>query len=386
MKVRQRRTRRPRPASPAGNRVQFHFVDGAFVEITGDVDEEYLVEFIDSRTGERVHHARIRTNHWVRTARQYFTPWRINVFRAKGHQRVFTHQYDGRGRRVYVAFESKALGDTLAWFQTVEAFQRQQGCELICSTFMNGLFRAQYPDIRFVEPGETVHNLYAMYRVGWFCLPQGEIDFNRNPRDFRQQPLGESAADILGVSYQPIRPRIASAGNERPIPEKYACIAVHSTAQAKYWNNPSGWSEVVTHLLQRGYRVMLLSVEGMQYMGNHVPAGVTPLPPGDIVRVADWLRHATVFVGIGSGLSWLAWAVGCKTCVISGFSLPYTEAPDMIRAGARPGDCSGCFNRHPLDPGDWNWCPDHKNTPRMFECTRNITGQDVIALLAPHLD
>lgn len=385
MKVRHRSTRRPAPAG-AANSVSFHFVDGAFVEITGDVDEEYLVEFIDTRTNERVHHARIRTNHWVRTARQYFTPWRINVFRVKDRRLVFTHTYDGRGKRVYVAFESKALGDTLAWFQTLEAFRRRHGCELVCSTFMNRLFRDQYPDIRFVEPGDTVHNLYAMYRVGWFYQPGGVVDAQRHPRNFREQSLGETAADILGIPYQPDKPRVASTGGAPPFEDKYVCIAVHSTAQAKYWNNPTGWAEVVIHLLRRGYRVVLLSAEGMQYMGNHAPAGVTPMPPGDLVSVADCLRHASLFVGIGSGLSWLAWAVGCKTCVISGFSYPYTEAPDMIRVSARAGDCSGCFNRHPLDSGNWNWCPDHADTPRMFECTRNITGPDVIALLEQHLN
>jgi autotransporter strand-loop-strand O-heptosyltransferase len=380
-----RPTRRPRQNGPAGNAISFHFVDGAFVEITGDVDEAYLVEFIDTRNNERVHHAQIRTNHWVRTARQFFTPWQINVFTVKDRRLVFSHRYDGRGKRVYVALESKALGDTLAWFQSLEDFQQLHGCELICSTFMNGLFREQYPGIRFVEPAETVHDLYAMYRVGWFYLPTGEIDTNRNPRNFRQQPLGESAADILGLPYRPVRPRIRSSGSGRPFEEDYVCIAIHSTAQAKYWNNPSGWDDLVAHWRQRGYHVVLLSAEGRDHMGNRAPEGVTLLPPGDLASVAECLRHAKLFVGIGSGLSWLAWAAGCPTCVISGFSYPYTEVGDMIRIAARPGDCSGCFNRLPLDAGDWNWCPDHKNTPRMFECTRHITAADVIAVLDGHL-
>jgi FkbM family methyltransferase len=31
-----------------------------------------------------------------------------------------------------------------------------------------------------------------------------------------------------------------------------------------------------------------------------------------------------------------------------------------------------------LDAGDWNWCPLHKNTDRMFECTKEITSEMVI--------
>lgn len=371
--------------APVANTCGFNFVDGAFVEITGTVDETYLVQFIDTRTNEIVHQAQIKHNHWVRTARQYFTPWQINVFRLKDRRLLFTHHYDCQQKRVYIALESKALGDTLAWFQVLEDFRRTHGCQLICSTFMNGLFQDQYPDIQFVAPGETVHNLYAMYRVGWFYLPSGEIDLNKNVRNFREQTLGESAADILGLPYTPTRPKLKTTDLGKPIADDYVCIAIHSTAQAKYWNNPTGWTELVTELRQRGYQVILLSREGFDYMGNQAPSGVTLLPSGDIGIIINYLHHAKLFIGIGSGLSWLSWAVGCKTCVISGFSYPYTEVDDMIRIAANPDSCSGCFNRHPLDAGDWQWCPDHKNTPRMFECTRNISSKQVIMALTAHL-
>ena len=372
-------------AASVVNSCGFNFVDGAFVEITGTVEESYLVQFIDTRTNKIVHQAEIKNNQWVRTARQYFTPWQINVFRLKDNLLLFTHQYDCQQKRVYIALESKALGDTLAWFQLLEDFQRQHGCQLICSTFMNGLFQAQYSNIEFVEPSETVQNLYAMYRVGWFYLPTGEIDFNKNVSNFRLQTLGASAADILGLAYTPVRPRIKATDLGKPMVDDYVCIAVHATAQAKYWNNPTGWTEVVAYLRQQGYQVVLLSSEGLLYMGNQVPADVRLLPPGDISVIINYLRHAKLFIGIGSGLSWLSWAMRCKTVLISGFSYPYTEAEDMIRIAAKPDGCSGCFNRHPLDAGDWQWCPDHKNTPRMFECTRNISAQQVIAVLAAHL-
>lgn len=325
------------------NSCNFNFVDGAFVEIKGDVEEDYLVQFIDTFTNEVVHQAEIKNNHWTRTSRQFFTPWLINVFRLEDRELLFSHQYNCQQQRVYIAFESKALGDTLAWFQLVEDFQRQHTCQVICSTFMNSMFREKYPTLEFVEPGETVHNLYAMYRLGWFYFPNGDIDFNKNVNIFREQALGESAADILGLKYTPTRPRIKAKDLGRPIAKDYVCIAVHSTAQAKYWNNPTGWTELVENLQQRGFQVVLLSREGLQFMGNHAPAGVTLLPPGDISIIVNYLRYAKLFVGIGSGLSWLSWAVGCKTCIISGFSYPYTEVADMIRIGANQSDCSGCF-------------------------------------------
>jgi autotransporter strand-loop-strand O-heptosyltransferase len=86
------------------------------------------------------------------------------------------------------------------------------------------------------------------------------------------------------------------------------------------------------------------------------------------------------FVGIGSGLSWLAWSLGIRTVLISGFSTPVSEfeGEDVIRI-FNPDKCNGCYNRYKFNPGDWNWCPDHKGTERQFECTTSISGRHVIA-------
>lgn len=361
------------------------FVDGARLEIAGSVDEAYLVTFVDAGTDAVVHSGEIRTNHWICTARQYFTAWRVDVRRLRDDALVFSQRYRSRGRRIYVAVESKALGDTLAWFPAIEAFRRRHGCHLVCSTFMNDLFRRTHPAIEFVEPGTTVDDLYAMYRVGWFYLPDGRIDFDRNVHDFRRQPLAESAYDILGLPYVETRPRLERSVAPRPYDEPYVCIGVHATAQAKYWNHPDGWSGVVGFLRDSGYRVVLLSREGAEYMGNRAPAGVTVLPPGPIGEVVRHLQHAAMFIGVGSGLAWLAWAVGCRTCVISGFSLPHSEMTDCIRVFPEQPVCAGCFNTHRLDPAVWNWCPEHRDSPRMFECTRAIAPEQVIDAIRAEL-
>lgn len=377
-----KRSRRDRRSE---NAFRCTFVDGACLEVTGRRAETYSVEFTDTRTGEVVHRGEIGTNHWIRTARQYFTVWRVDCRRVRDGSLVFTHELDCRNRRVYVAFESKALGDTLAWMPAVEAFQRTHGCRLVCSTFMNDLFRDQYPEIEFIEPGTTVHDLYAMYRLGWFYRDDGTVDRDRNVGDFRTQPLGASAYDILGLPYVETRPRLPRIAGPRPVERPYVCIAVHATAQAKYWNNERGWDDLVRYLSARGYEVVLLSREGREYMGNRVPSEVTTLPPGPLEQVMLHLQHATMFVGVGSGLAWLAWAVGCPTCVISGFSQPYAEMQECVRIFPRGPVCAGCFSTHRLDPGRWDWCPEQQGTDRMFECTRRIDAAQVIDAIAPYL-
>ena len=43
--------------------------------------------------------------------------------------------------------------------------------------------------------------------------------------------------------------------------------------------------------------------------------------------------------------------------------------------------CNGCFNRHRLQADDWEWCPDYKDTDRMFECTKSIKPSTVISAI-----
>ena len=64
--------------------------------------------------------------------------------------------------------------------------------------------------------------------------------------------------------------------------------------------------------------------------------------------------------------------------MISGFSEPYSEFKDCERIFTPTGKCSGCFNKVRLNAGDWEWCPEHKDTDRHYECTKSIPPSTVI--------
>jgi autotransporter strand-loop-strand O-heptosyltransferase len=160
--------------------------------------------------------------------------------------------------------------------------------------------------------------------------------------------------------------------------KKKVGIGMHSTCQAKYWNNPNGWQEVVDYLNSLGYEVVLYSKENDGYMGNFHPKGITQFEAGSIERLIEEMASCEFFVGLGSGLSWLSWTIGLPTVLISGFSEEYSETTSNTYRVINKNVCTGCFNRHRLDGGDWNWCPDHKGTERQFECTKQITSQMVI--------
>lgn len=115
------------------------------------------------------------------------------------------------------------------------------------------------------------------------------------------------------------------------------------------------------------------------YMGNVSPEGIIQHPNGSIENVIEELEASDLFIGIGSGLSWLSWMTQTPTILISGFSEPYTEPnTNVYKVNAPKEMCSGCFNKHRLDAGNWNWCPSDENKTEIFECSKYILSADVI--------
>jgi autotransporter strand-loop-strand O-heptosyltransferase len=250
------------------------------------------------------------------------------------------------------------------------------------------LLRDAYPMIRFVTQEEAAQQrladtAYATYCLGLFFDDAACV---RQPIDFRHVGLHRTAAYILGVDPAEQAPALALPDETRPIEDPYVCIAVQSSSQSKYWNNPQGWHGVVGFLKQRGYRVICIDqkkVHGAGMVWNHIPHGAED-QTGDrpLTERARWLRHAAAFVGLSSGLAWLAWAAGAPVVMIGGFTLPTNEFETPYRV-INWHTCNGCWNdvRERFDHKDFLWCPRHAGTLRQFECTHLITVEQVIATL-----
>jgi autotransporter strand-loop-strand O-heptosyltransferase len=364
------------------NIINYTFINGAKVEITGSNEQEYYIEFINDDTNQVEYSTKIKNNHWCKTAKEYFVNWYIKVY--TNDVLISEYRFNLHDKHVYIALESSAVGDTVSWFPIFEEFRKKHNCKLTVSTFRNDWFIKEYPEINFVTPGVNVADLYAMYTIGWY-YDGTNINYNKTPINFRLKPLSETSSAILGMEYVEIKPKITLKKQTPNILGDYVVIAPHATAHAKYWNNVGGWQKVIDHLNSIGYKVVMITQEklGDAWHDSKLGGRLT----GVIDKTGDYpindhltdIKNAKLFIGLSSGLSWLSWALGTKTIMISGFSYPYTEFKDCIRITNNDINiCGGCFNRHWLNPGDWEWCPDHKNTDRMFECTKTIQPNVVI--------
>ena len=349
-----------------------HFVDGPFIEILGNSPYDYNIKVYDNND-ECVYNTTIKSNHWVKMNRKYFTLWRIEVY--ENNNLIYNEKLNLENKKVYVSFESASLGDTLSWIPYLDEFKKTYNCDLIVSTYLNDLFINQYPNINFIKPGTQVDNLYALYRIGWFYNEDNNYDSHRHPYDPKSQPLQKTASDILGLEYKEIKPKLKYPKLPK---RKKVGIAIHSTAQSKYWNNPNGWQEVVNYLKIKGYEVILYSKEDDNHMGNPTPYGVKKFKTSTLNALINDMSTCEFFIGLGSGLTWLAWSINLPVVLISGFSEKWAETKSDTYRVINEDVCHGCFNKCKLDAADWNWCPILKDTDRMFECTKTITSKMVI--------
>jgi autotransporter strand-loop-strand O-heptosyltransferase len=126
------------------------------------------------------------------------------------------------------------------------------------------LFRDAYPDIEFLTQEEVkTERYYATYGLGLFFDDKANV---LQPCDFRHVGLHRTAGYILGVDPTEVRPRLdIPNGDERPMAERYVCIATQSTTQAKYWNNPHGWREIVKFLKEAGYVVVCVDQKPVSF-------------------------------------------------------------------------------------------------------------------------
>jgi autotransporter strand-loop-strand O-heptosyltransferase len=188
--------------------------------------------------------------------------------------------------------------------------------------------------------------------------------------------LAAVASDILGLDFKEIRPRFSNPKpNEKPIGKKFVCISEFASESMglKVWQNQIGWQKLVDYLKSEGFEVVSISAEKTNLKNVIKRNGKI-----DLFDRMWYLHHCEFFIGVSSGLSWLAWACGKKVVMISGATADWNEfKEDNIRI-FNPESCHGCWNspEHSQKFACFHssFCPEKKN----FECTRKISPTFVI--------
>jgi autotransporter strand-loop-strand O-heptosyltransferase len=132
-----------------------------------------------------------------------------------------------------------------------------------------------------------------------------------SPSTYLTEPLQKVAADILGLEYRSLTSRVTHKRTTKD--PKKICISQHASMDMKTWHGD--WQEVVNELTFAGYEVHVISKEPTNLFRVKNKTGNRPIQE----RIDD-LASASYFIGVSSGLSWLAHSLGCHVFLISDFT------------------------------------------------------------------
>lgn len=257
----------------------------------------------------------LEPNQYYVSPYQYYINWRIEAFR--NDNLLWEYDLDLENQPVFIKMDAYALGDNLAWLPYVEQFRQKHNCRVICSTFHNHLFVDVYPNIMFVAPNTRIDNVFAQYYIG----THDHTPPCYSPTTYLTEPLQKIASDILGLEFKDLKCRVAHI--PKPKNPKKICLSQHASIDMKSWHGD--WQKIVDTLVEQGYEIHVISRESTTLKNIINKTGDIPLE----YRVAE-LTDASYFIGVSSGLSWLAHSLDCHVFLISDFTPPNHEFSENI--------------------------------------------------------
>lgn len=266
------------------------------------------------------------------------------------------------GLDVLLHIDSFCLGDTICWASLLEAFvKHHRPSRLRVTTFWPEILRnmqgIEFIDAvgdgfiecdKFVSAGYEKGNLYHALH-GMF------------PAARKSMNLPDDA---------PFSKSVFREHEYEKIPNKIV-IAPESTKKIARWDymGNQGWQEVIDRLNEMGMEVHNVSYEKTLMLRSLHSHNGNP----DVNNAIRHICEAQIFIGLGSGLSWLAWAYDIPVVMICGFTKPFMEFP-CYRAWNEH-CCTGCYN---IFTNVNSHCPIFLGTQRESECHRTITPDMVM--------
>jgi len=268
--------------------------------------------------------------------------------------------FDTKNKPILLHLDSYCLGDTIAWIGYIkDYYYKHKPSKLYVTNFWNDLFESPHPNIELIHHyDQQINGIYSAETLGY-----------AKATNHNKMNLQEVMCKLMDIPYVEKRPIIKKPSVSIPdYGGKYVCITEHATDISKTWLYEGGWQMVVDYLNDLGYKVVVISKEPT-LLKNIIDR------TGDIditERITD-LLYSEFFIGLSSGLSWLAWALKKKVIMISGFTLPYNEFQDKQYRVINNDVCTGCWHNPNLKSKSNNNCPIHYNTEREHECSKKIT-------------
>jgi autotransporter strand-loop-strand O-heptosyltransferase len=282
--------------------------------------------------------------------------------------------------RTLVEIQSNALGDTIGAMSIIEKWRKETNKDITVISNFSDLFQTSYPSLKIINKKSNTQ--YLPVEGIWIVDDTPHSEKISTTYKF-EVPLLEGYAQDFGITADDIELKVDLFKKERPIQSKYVCIAVQSTTQAKYWNNPGAWDELCRMLRKKGLTPVCIDKDfsfGIPGHFNEAPSKAVKKNGLSLEDTINYLYHCEMFIGLSSGLSWLAQGLQKPTVMISNVTSKDHEYIDERTLRIyEESVCHGCFHKYPFNSGDWLWCPVYRDDEqKRFICTKAITPESVM--------
>jgi len=264
---------------------------------------------------------------------------------------------------ILLHLDSFCLGDTICFSSFLDSFIEYHQPEYVyVSTFFPNLLVSTNSRYEFINANQD-----KFYEIDKLI----DVGYDKNKMSHTLNGMFYAAKDTMFLP-QDIKPgKCPVIPKEKKIIKNKITIGPETVKEISQWNynGNKGWQTIVNELVKIGYDVYNISYENTINLEN-----VIGIHGHDDINVAiDNIVSSRFFIGLSSGLSWLAWAYNVPVVMISNFTRKENEF-DCFRVD-NTNICNSCFN---IFPNIKTKCPLFLETERENECHNLITPKDVI--------
>lgn len=320
-----------------------------------------LVKIFNLDTGNKIFEVNTFAGQIYSPPQKFYVKWGIEVY--ENNKLYFKHNMDLRNQEVLIKSNSNCLGDNIAYIEAVSTFQEKHQCNLtlLCKHPVSKIFEINYPNIKFINK-KQIKKYYATYQI---ICGNNQSQFKTIVYD-RIISLDKVCDYILQVKHKQIR-KLKTTENI-DFGGKYVVYSERASSKMKEWNNPKELKKTIKYIQDLGFKVINLDIKPYnKQIENVIYLNDKPYSLQDKINI---ISNATFFLGLPSGLSWLAWACKIPAIVFGSFCLPICEFENPYRI-INTDFCFGCWNYH----NSFSCSYDDKE--RFAICNKSITSQQI---------
>lgn len=268
---------------------------------------------------------------------------------------------DLKDKTILLHFDSFCLGDSICFSSFIDSFiEYHKPRYVYITTFLKHIFESNNDKVEFVSATDTSRKLTIDKIIN--------IGYNKNNLEHTLGGMFYATKDTMLLP-QTLNPgKVPVIPKQRNIIPNKITIAPETLKKIAEWSRDK-WQNLVNILVQNGYEVYNVSYEDRMKLDN-----VVDIHGFDDINVSlGHILESRLFIGLSSGLAWLAWSYDVPVVMIAGFTKKHNEF-DCYRVMSESG-CNGCFN---IFKNPSSHCPIFKGTDRSNECSKLITVDMVI--------